>query len=189
MGATTRMKTRRNLAITRASSYKHLVFGALRNRGMLRRLTRPIAWCVLVAGLLVTTLHLHGASARISFVSQYSLAQTYSAALRMLRVDMGLKVIERDAEAAYVLFEYKSTESAARVTSGSIQMVNQPSGVLVVVQLPQMPQYHEDVMGNALKRKLLHDYGDPLPRAPAPSPDQDAGPDSGAKQPDNSEDL
>jgi hypothetical protein len=105
----------------------------------------------------------------------------------MLRVDMGLKITERDPESAYVLFEYKSGESGSRVSPGSIEMVPQSTGIQVTVQLAQMPQYHEEVMANNLRKKLQADYGDP-PRRPNPAPTPpDGGGDGGAKPKDPDE--
>jgi hypothetical protein len=96
----------------------------------------------------------------------------------MIRVDMGFKITEKDSEAAYIMFEYKSSESGNKVTPGSIEMVPQSSQVQVVVQLPQMPQYHEEVMANSLKKKLQQDYGDPPKQRPEKRPKGDAGPDA-----------
>ncbi len=119
------------------------------------------------------------ASARTSFQSSYTLEQNYSAALRLIRVDMGLRITEKDPEAAYIMFEYKSSESGNRVTPGSIEMVPQETAVQVVIQLPQMPQYHEEVLATQFKRKLQSDYGDP-PRRVGGSKKGDAGPDADA---------
>ncbi|MFO0660372.1 MAG: hypothetical protein U0165_11165 [Polyangiaceae bacterium] len=46
-----------------------------------------------------------------------------------------------------------------------------PSGntIKVVVQLSQMPRYHEQVLANALTKKLRDDYGEPPP-PPKPTP-------------------
>jgi hypothetical protein len=144
---------------------------------MSRRLLGPLVLSAVVlvvgAGLLIVS----DANARTSFQDSYTLEQNYSAALRMIRVDMGLKITEKDPEAAYIMFEYKSNENGNKVTPGSIEMVPQASQVQVVVQLPQMPQYHEEVMANSLKRKLQQDYGDP-PKRPAQKPKGDGGADA-----------
>ena len=42
------------------------------------------------------------AEARVEAEAHYSKAQTYSAALRYLRVDLGYEVMEKDADAAYL---------------------------------------------------------------------------------------
>jgi hypothetical protein len=108
------------------------------------------------------------ASAKSSFDSPYTLAQTYNAALRLVRVDLGLVVTERDAAAAYLLFDYRSTETGSRAVPGSIEMLDSGRSVKVVVQLGQMPRYHEQVLGDALARKLRDEYGDPAARKPKP---------------------
>src|SRR3954454_21904142 len=92
--------------------------------------------------------------ARVTFDSPYTLAQTYNSALRMVRVDLGLAVTEKDPSVAYVLFDYKSSESGQRVVPGSIQMLDAGRTVKVLVQLGTMPRYHEQVLVDALAKKL-----------------------------------
>ena len=128
---------------------------------------------VWMASLFLVTL----VEAKTSFDSPYTLAQTYQAALRHVRVDLGLTVTERDATAAYILFDYKNPESGARVVPGSIEMLDSGRAVRIVIQLGQMPRYHEQVIADGLARKLRDEYGEPVPREPKrDSPD--AGTDS-----------
>ena len=116
-----------------------------------------------------------GVDAKASFDSPYTLSQTYNAALRLVRVDLGLTITERDPAAAYILFDYKSPENGQRSAAGSIEMLDSGKGIKVVVQLNQMPRYHEQVMSDALAKKLRNEYGEPpAPRKDAP----DAGPDT-----------
>jgi len=117
------------------------------------------------------------ASAKASYACPYTLTQTYSAALRLLRVDNGYNVTERDPDAAYILFDYQSRESGNRTTSGAIEMIPSGDNVTVLVKLPQMPSYHETVLLDSLKRKLESEYGEP-PRRPQPKPKDP--PDAGA---------
>ena len=49
--------------------------------------------------------------------------------------------------------------------------------VRVLVQLPQMPRYHETVLRDGLMKKLRREYGEPPPRKPDPEPDKDPDPD------------
>jgi hypothetical protein len=118
------------------------------------------------------------ATARASFDSPYTLDQTFSSALRFVRVDRGYKVSEKDPQSAYVLFEYK--EAGDRVSPGAIEMVASGSVVKVVVQLQQMPRYHEQVLADALAKKLRDEYGEPPHKAPPPPPAQDGGADGAA---------
>ena len=119
------------------------------------------------------------AEAKTNFDSPYTLAQTYNAALRLVRVDLGLTVTEKDPSVAYVLFDYKSTESGTRAIPGSIQMLDTGRAVKVVVQLGQMPRYHEQVVSDALAKKLRDEYGDP-PARPTGKETPDGGPETGA---------
>lgn len=137
-------------------------------------------------GMLIST----DANARTAFQSSYTLDQNYGSALRMIRVDMGLKVTEKDPESAYIMFEYKSNESGQKVTPGSIEMVPQQGAVQVIVQLPQMPQYHEEVMANSLRKKLQQDHGDPPKRGEDRDKDKkkkDGGADGGEGGPGEDE--
>jgi hypothetical protein len=145
---------------------------------MLRR--RVLTACVgCVAAAIASVLpRLATVEAKTSFDSLYTLAQTYNAALRLVRVDLGLAVTEKDPSVAYVLFDYKSTESGARVVPGSIQMMDTGRTIKVVVQLGQMPRYHEQVLADALVKKLRDEYGDPAPRSSQKEP-PDAGLDAG----------
>jgi hypothetical protein len=121
---------------------------------------------VLAAGTLLGALvRSRSVEAKAGFDSPYTLAQTYNAALRLVRVDMGLAITERDPAAAYLLFDYKSTESGQRLVPGSIEMLDSGRSIKVVVQLSQMPRYHEQVMSDQLAKKLREEYGEPAPRA------------------------
>jgi hypothetical protein len=134
-----------------------------------------------VAGALVTTAILltgPDASAKSSFDSAYGFDRTWNAALRMVRVDMNLKITEKDEQSGYLLFEYKSQESQ-KPSSGSMEFIrgrDADSPVHVVVQLPQMPKYHEQVLVDDLARKLRNEYGEAPRRKPTPAP-IDAGAD------------
>lgn len=108
--------------------------------------------------------------ANASYASPYTFEQTYSTALRMLRVDLGLKITEKDAENGYVMFEYTSPESGKRVCAGAIELVKTKGRIQVTVQIPAMPQYHEQMIADVLSRKLTSDYGDPPKKSPAPAP-------------------
>src|SRR5262249_9663914 len=111
---------------------------------------------------------------KAGFDSPYTLAQTYNTALRLVRVDMGLAITEKDPSAAYLLFDYKSTESGQRVVPGSIEMLDSGRSIKVVIQLSQMPRYHEQVMSDQLAKKLRDEYGEPAAR-PAKHDVPDAG--------------
>ena len=115
----------------------------------------------------------HEASAKSAYDSSYGFERTWNAGLRLVRVDLDMKVTEKDETNGYMLFDYKSPESGKPVP-GSMEFIrNQDSGaVRVVVQIPQMPGYHEQVLVDHLARKLRNEYGDP-PKRPSPPKDKD----------------
>ena len=135
-----------------------------------------------VAIVMVLALGLGGsAEARVTGDSAYTKAQTYSAALRFLRVDRGYEVLERDPDAAYLIFRYEPPGQPKAPTTGTVEVVETGEKVRVFVQIPQMPEYHERVLRDGLLRKLLEEYGAPRERKPKEEALPDAGADSGAK--------
>jgi hypothetical protein len=145
------------------------------------------AVCGALAGLVAAALVAlaQPADARSTFDSAYGFDRTYNAALRLVRVDMGLKITEKDDKSGYFVFDYSSPESGNKVSSGSIQFVRSPEAdapIRVVVQLPAMPRSHEQVLVDTLIRKMRQDYGDPpeRPKQPAPAqPPSEGGADGG----------
>jgi hypothetical protein len=140
---------------------------------MTRSLTR---WTTIPAlGLTVLSLTQLG-SARVEERLTYTKTQSYQSALRYLRVDHGYKVLEKDPESGYLLFEYPKREEG--FTHGSIEVVEREATIALVVQLPQMPTYHERMLIEGLLKKLRDDYGSPPVRKvpEKPAKDSDEGP-------------
>src|SRR5580658_11053766 len=128
------------------------------------------------AALAIATL----ADAKATYESPYGYARTWNAAMRLVRVDNGWKVTEKDEANGYLLFEYRSLENT-KAASGSIELVrphDADGAVSVVVQLPQMPHYHEQVILDGLASKMRREYGDP-PETHRPTPDPGSPPDGG----------
>jgi hypothetical protein len=137
-----------------------------------------------VLALLASLAVAGAASARTEGGSGYSKAQTFSCALRLLRVERGYAIVEKDAEAAYVLFEYPLSGQKS-TASGALEIVETASGVKVYVQLPRLPSYHESVLRDALLRKLREEYGPPPTKTP-PSEKPEPPNDGAKKKPDPS---
>ncbi len=138
---------------------------------------RPLAILSLLAVMFGT--QGSGASAKATYESAYGFDRTWNAALRLVRVDMGMKVTERDEASGYLLFEYKSPESGGKPSNGSMEFLRRDQQVNVVVQLPEMPQYHEQVMIDRLARKMRTEYGEAPKSPPPPKPQpKDAGVDA-----------
>src|SRR5580693_6764730 len=126
-------------------------------RGVRHRLLGALVGVSIAAVLALTALW---AEAKSSYESSYGYDRTWNAALRMVRVDNGWKITEKDDQNGYLLFEYKSPEST-KPTQGTLELVRGRDGeapVSVLVQLPQMPHYHEQVVLDALASKMHREY-------------------------------
>lgn len=120
------------------------------------------------------------ARAKSGYESSYGYDRTWNAGTRLVRVDLGLKITEKDEAAGYLLFDYKSPESGQKTVPGSMELIRgRDGGVRVVVQIPAMPGYHEQVMVDHLARKLRIEYGDPPKKAPTPPVSKDGGAEGG----------
>jgi hypothetical protein len=136
-----------------------------------------------LAGILLSAalFFAQSATARVGGDSEYSKAQTYSGALRYLRVDLGYEVVERDPEAAYLIFRYQLPGQNKGNATGTVEIVDTDGHVKLFVQIPTMPEYHERVLRDGLVKKLHDEYGapphKPLPAPPQKKPEADAGTD------------
>lgn len=140
--------------------------------------SRLLVVSVLIALLSVAFILLPAdpACAKSAYDSAYGFDRTWNAGLRLVRVDLGLKVTEKDDSNGYLLFDYKSPESGQKPVPGSMEFIKGKDGaVRVVVQIAQMPGYHEQVLVDHLSRKLRNEYGDPPKKPPLPSTPKDAG--------------
>jgi hypothetical protein len=138
-----------------------------------------------ISGAVVTaaiTMTAPGADAKSTYESPYGYDRTWNAALRLVRVDNGWKITEKDDQNGYLLFDYKSPENN-KVSPGTFELVRGRDGdapVSVLVQLPQMPHYHEQVLLDSLASKMRREYGDP-PEHKRKQPE--VPPDAGADAP------
>jgi hypothetical protein len=114
------------------------------------------------------------AAARVDGSSGYSKAQTYSGALRYVRVDLGYEVVEKDPEAAYLIFKYTAPGGSKNsAITGTVEVIEAQGGVRLFVNLPRMPEYHERIFRDGLLKKLREEYGAPPPSAKKPVPPAD----------------
>ena len=118
------------------------------------------------------------ASARRQIDYPYGYAQVWGAMIRLLRVDYGFRILDRDPEVGYLLFEYVE---GSRAVNGSVEIVRTGAGadsrVRVVLQVQAMPSYIERMILERLSRKLCDDFGAPPPRAlSSASPPADSEP-------------
>lgn len=118
------------------------------------------------------------ANAKSSYESLYGYERTWNAGMRLVRVDLGMKIVEKDESAGYLLFDYTSPESGKKAVPGSMEFVRSKDtgAVRVLVQIPAMPGYHEQVLVDSLQKKMRAEYGDP-PKTPPSGRPKDAGAD------------
>lgn len=139
---------------------------------------RTVRIAILAVALCAVILPIRlGGEARASagYDSPYSYAQTFGTALRLLRIDLGCKISEKDPDGGYVLFDYLSPESGTRMHHGTIELVRQNSGTHVTVQLATLPSYHEQMVIDALAKKLATEHGAPPSHPKDPPAPVDAG--------------
>src|ERR1700744_2949569 len=73
------------------------------------------------------------AHARAQTELQYPLGDAFSTALRFVRVDRGCKVVDKDADAAFVSFE--CSDDGGKVKRGSLELIKVAGGVRTQVTL------------------------------------------------------
>jgi hypothetical protein len=97
----------------------------------------------------------------------YPISRVWTAAVRLVRVDLECPINEKDREDGYFFFEYSDRGKAY---PGSVELVTlQESGgdsVRVIVQIPAMPAYVEAMIIDRLSRKLEQEFGPPKSGAP-----------------------
>jgi hypothetical protein len=124
-----------------------------------------------LACLLVVAVAPVAAEARSEKILGYPRDQAWPAAVRFLRVDAKLKVIERDAEAGYVLFELREDKKTFR---GSLEVIDVVKDghhqVRVVLQIEDRPGWVEIEYLNKLEQKLRAELGTPAPAPSSPPP-------------------
>lgn len=142
------------------------------------RLRATVAATVVSLGLALA-IGVGDASAKSGYESSYGFDRTWNCGMRLVRVDLGLKISEKDESAGYLMFDYVSPEGGKKPVPGSMEFIRSKDtgAVRVVVQIPQMPGYHEQVLVDSLARKLRNEYGEPPKKAPPVSSPKDAGPD------------
>ena len=106
----------------------------------------------------------------------YPRDQAWSASVRFLRVDEQLKIIEKDADAGYVLFELQAENKVFR---GSLELItvteDERPSLKFVIQIQDRPSWVEGAMLTRLVRKLHVELGDPSP-PPTPKPKEEPKP-------------
>lgn len=107
------------------------------------------------------------ASARAKAEVIYPFASVWTTLVRLVRVDLGCTITEKDKDEGYVLFNYAD---AGRTVPGTIELVRSKRGpqeiISLVVQIPAMPSYVERMVIDRLERKLREELGAPMQLTP-----------------------
>jgi len=123
---------------------------------------------VLLALVLSTSLWSGLAHARSEKTLAYEREPAWQASVRFLRIDAKLKVIEKDADAGYVLFEFVEEKKTFRGSLEVIEIVKDGRKLVrFVITIEDRPQWVEIELLTKLERKLRAELGAP---APAPTP-------------------
>lgn len=111
------------------------------------------AWCLLCADPAPV-------SAKTEKTVAHPAARVFPAAVRFLRIDERLAVVEKDPEAGYVLFELRQD---GKTFPGALELVavesNGRSAVRLVLRIEDRPSYVEAAMIERLERKLRAELG------------------------------
>src|SRR5689334_16541576 len=113
--------------------------------------------------LAVILLWAGGAQARREQTYPYAFSRVWTASVRMMRVDFESAITEKDKDSGYFFFNFLDGN---KLHPGSIEVirVQEASGietVRVIVQVPALPSYVEQMLLDRLGRKLGQDYGQP----------------------------
>jgi hypothetical protein len=110
------------------------------------------------------------ADARSEKTLGYQREQAWPACVRFLRVDARMTVIEKDAEAGYVLFEYKEDNKTFRGSLEVIDVVKDARKLVrFVIHIEDRPTWVELELLTKLERKLRAELGTPAPAPTKPS--------------------
>ena len=139
---------------------------------------RSLAIIALLAALLTPAM----GQAKKSDDFRHRYEQVWRAAVRLIRVDQGYPIRDRDESVGYLLFDYKDD---GRTYPGSVELMQikdqEGNAVRVAIQIPAMPGYIERMLLDKLEKKLFDEYGEPERRTKA-EPNPDGKPDDGADE-------
>lgn len=106
----------------------------------------------------------------------YTLDEAFSTAVRFVRIDKGCKLVDKDAEAAFVTFECNDD---GRTKRGSIELFKVGTGVRAQITLGDDTHGMELRWLELYERKLRDEQGTPVPPPPPAPPAAAAHPDGG----------
>jgi hypothetical protein len=138
---------------------------------------RPALFCSIVLSLVGLA---DTALARRESSLRYPFSLVWTTAVRMIRVDYESPITEKDKDEGYFLFSFVHE---GKEHPGSFEVIEDAEdGARVVVQIPAMPSYVEQMLIDKLERKLSLDHGAPRePKMPAPEQKKPTAPEGDKK--------
>ena len=102
------------------------------------------------------------AFARSERTEPFDAARVFPAAVRFLRIDAGVKIVEKDADSGYVLFDLDEDKHTFR---GALELVKTTvdgrESVRLVLRIEDRPEYEEQMLLEKLDVNLRHELGHP----------------------------
>ncbi|HUS68334.1 MAG TPA: hypothetical protein VMZ28_27555 [Kofleriaceae bacterium] len=118
-----------------------------------------------------------GAEARSERNTGYTFEQAWPTAVRHLRVDEGFKIVDKDQDTGYVVFELKDD---GKIFAGALEVVEHDEDgrkvVKLVLTITDRPDYMEAQVLDRMLQKMRQEHGDP----PRPTPPKKKTPDKPA---------
>ena len=109
------------------------------------------------------------AGARSERTVGWTAARVFPTAVRFLRIDAHATIVEKDADAGYVLFDLKEE---GHVFRGALELVafekDGRESVRMILRIEDRPEYVEVGMLDRLERKLRGEHGAPPKKDPPP---------------------
>ena len=134
-------------------------------------MTPKLALTCIAVVLVLTVQH---AFARAQLDLPYGVAESFSTAVRFVRVERGCKVTDKDPDAAFVAFECNDDGKTKRGTLELFRVDN--GGVRAQITLGDDTHGMELRWLELFERKLRDERGTPTPPAPQPLKDKKAEP-------------
>lgn len=136
---------------------------------------------VMLCCLLIAMGSIGEASAKTSRRVSHSYEKIWPTAIRFLRIDEGLAIVEKDVESGYVLFELNDD---GRSFSGALEVVRRKDkagrhAVEVFLSIQDRPSYMEHGILDRMLKKIVTELGQPKrpPKVePEPPKDEEADP-------------
>lgn len=123
--------------------------------------------CALVLATAALAAHPSPAAARSQTSVGYTAAAVFATTVRFVRVELDAKLLDKDADTGYVLFEYVDDGKPYRAAFEIV--ATERGGVTIVLDIADRPDYLETMLLDRLRKKLRADLGDE-PRAAPPPP-------------------